>query len=193
MDGLETLRHMKERDAGCRVIMVTAYASVELAVDAMKLGATDFLRKPMTPEMLRNAVTAALAKPAALATPPSSKEEEAAPAIPNISRVTFNGFRFWADPDPRTPGFDPRSRRLIVADPDGEQHHVQVVFDGTSVALLERRAERALPPDSNFWQALAEHCLNAFLWNEAAVPPSGRLTVEPSAIDLDAVRMAKRW
>jgi two-component system sensor histidine kinase KdpD len=32
--------------------MVTAFASVELAVEAMKLGATDFVRKPMTPDMV---------------------------------------------------------------------------------------------------------------------------------------------
>jgi FixJ family two-component response regulator len=45
-----------------RVIMMTAFASIDLAVDAMKLGASDFVRKPMTPEILRNAVAAALAK-----------------------------------------------------------------------------------------------------------------------------------
>src|SRR4030095_1817600 len=62
MDGLETLKHVKKRDAAARVIMATAYASIELAVDAMKLGATDFVRKTMTPEILRNAVAAALSK-----------------------------------------------------------------------------------------------------------------------------------
>jgi FixJ family two-component response regulator len=33
------------------VLLVTAFASVELAVDAMKLGATDFLRKPMREDL----------------------------------------------------------------------------------------------------------------------------------------------
>ena len=61
IDGLQTLKRLKERRAGGCVIMVTAFASIELAVDAMKLGATDFLRKPMTPETLRAAVAAALA------------------------------------------------------------------------------------------------------------------------------------
>ncbi len=42
IDGLETLRQIKERQPNARVIMSTAYASIELAVDAMKLGATDF-------------------------------------------------------------------------------------------------------------------------------------------------------
>src|SRR3982750_4639609 len=46
MDGLETLEQIKERDSAARVIMVTAYASIELAADAMKAGALDFVRKP---------------------------------------------------------------------------------------------------------------------------------------------------
>src|SRR6059036_91391 len=61
IDGLEVLRRMKERAPTARVIMVTAFASIELAVEAMKLGATDFMRKPMTPEILRSAVAAAIA------------------------------------------------------------------------------------------------------------------------------------
>src|SRR6476469_55729 len=83
MDGLETLRRMKLQRADAVVIMVTAYATIELAVDAMKLGATDFVRKPMTPEILRNAVAAALAKQprvsAALVAP--SRESSAEPLI----------------------------------------------------------------------------------------------------------------
>ena len=54
---------MQEGAPTARVIMVTAFASIELAVEAMKLGATDFMRKPMTPDILRNTVAAALAKP----------------------------------------------------------------------------------------------------------------------------------
>src|SRR5215203_3688156 len=87
MDGLETLRHINERDATARVIMATAYASIELAVDAMKLGATDFVRKPMTPEILRNAVAAALAKQPRVTAPdaPTSAEISAEPLIQIIT------------------------------------------------------------------------------------------------------------
>src|SRR6185369_2755380 len=52
MDGLVTLRQIKTQNNDARVVMATAYASIELAVDAMKLGATDFVRKPMTPKVL---------------------------------------------------------------------------------------------------------------------------------------------
>src|SRR3954454_104136 len=89
VDGLETLKRIKKRAPTACVVMVTAYASIELAVDAMRFGATDFLRKPMTPETLRNATAAALAsRPSpAIAAPPR-------PSGPfDITVVTMNGFQ----------------------------------------------------------------------------------------------------
>src|SRR5882672_4921802 len=60
MEGTEVLRRITVLAPSAGVVMMTAFASVELAVEAMKLGATDFLRKPMTPEVVRNSVAAAL-------------------------------------------------------------------------------------------------------------------------------------
>ncbi|HYV00333.1 MAG TPA: response regulator, partial [Pyrinomonadaceae bacterium] len=91
MDGLETLRHIKNRQPEARVIMATAYASIELAVDAMKLGATDFVRKPMTPEIVRNAVSAALAKQQRVHEAMTPSKTEVA-AQPLIQIITMNGF-----------------------------------------------------------------------------------------------------
>jgi len=46
LDGVEVLRRMKEEDALLPVVMVTATQSVKTAVDAMKLGAFDYITKP---------------------------------------------------------------------------------------------------------------------------------------------------
>ena len=62
MDGLETLKQIRRRTPDAAVVMATAFGSIELAVDAMKAGATDFLKKPSTPDTLRGAVLAAIAK-----------------------------------------------------------------------------------------------------------------------------------
>ena len=52
MDGVEVLQKAKERFEDINVIMMTAYATVETAVDAMKIGALDYLVKPFDPETL---------------------------------------------------------------------------------------------------------------------------------------------
>ncbi len=52
MDGLEVLRRSKEIQKDAAVIIMTAYATVETAVNAMKLGAFDYLVKPFDPEEL---------------------------------------------------------------------------------------------------------------------------------------------
>jgi len=46
MDGLEVLRRLKKIDPGAMVIIITAYASVESAISAMKSGAFDYIQKP---------------------------------------------------------------------------------------------------------------------------------------------------
>lgn len=47
MDGLELLKNVKDIAPSTKVIMMTAYASVDTAVEAMKEGASDYIRKPM--------------------------------------------------------------------------------------------------------------------------------------------------
>ena len=53
MDGLQLLEAMRDRDVRSPVVIITAYADVPNAVKAMKLGAIDFLQKPVTPGQLR--------------------------------------------------------------------------------------------------------------------------------------------
>jgi DNA-binding response OmpR family regulator len=53
MNGLELLRSLRELRPETAVVILTAYGSVARAVDAMKLGAVDFLEKPFDPQALR--------------------------------------------------------------------------------------------------------------------------------------------
>src|SRR5215813_3181855 len=46
LDGLETLRRLRRLDARLPVIMMTAYGTTQAAIEAMKLGAYDYLLKP---------------------------------------------------------------------------------------------------------------------------------------------------
>ncbi|HEY2402481.1 MAG TPA: response regulator, partial [Steroidobacteraceae bacterium] len=60
MNGHELLRHIKDRDPGIMVILMTAYATVENAVAVMKAGAYDYLTKPFTLDQVEHAVERAL-------------------------------------------------------------------------------------------------------------------------------------
>ena len=56
MNGLALLRNIKHRYANLPVLLMTAYATIDDAVQAMRDGATDYLSKPFAPEVLLNLV-----------------------------------------------------------------------------------------------------------------------------------------
>jgi two-component system response regulator HydG len=58
--GVEVLRQVRELDPDCPAMIITAFGTVETAVEAMKLGAFDFLIKPFAPEVVRLKVERAL-------------------------------------------------------------------------------------------------------------------------------------
>ncbi len=62
ISGMDVLEAAQRIDANLLVIVITGYATVELAVEAMKKGAYDFIPKPFTPDQLRIVVQRALDK-----------------------------------------------------------------------------------------------------------------------------------
>jgi len=57
MNGLDIVKAAKEKNAECTVIVITAYATVETAIAALKLGAYDYLTKPFSPDKLLSMLT----------------------------------------------------------------------------------------------------------------------------------------
>ncbi len=59
MDGIEVLERVMERNPETRVIMITGYATVEMAREAEAKGAFDFIAKPFKPQELRDVIAKA--------------------------------------------------------------------------------------------------------------------------------------
>jgi len=57
MDGMDVLRRVVEIRPDIRIIIITAHGTIESAVEAMKLGAVDFIQKPFAPKEIREIVT----------------------------------------------------------------------------------------------------------------------------------------
>lgn len=99
-EGFEALARFIERDPEAVVVMITAHGGVQIAVDAMKRGATDFVSKPWSNERLlatvrtaaalrqsRNAVSTERQKVVAAATPAAGSETPLLGDSPAIQRV----------------------------------------------------------------------------------------------------------
>jgi DNA-binding response OmpR family regulator len=64
IDGMEVLRQIKNDWPKTRVIIITAHGTIEFAVEAMKLGAADFIQKPFSPSEIRELATQVLEREA---------------------------------------------------------------------------------------------------------------------------------
>jgi DNA-binding NtrC family response regulator len=98
MDGLELLEVMRDKNIQTPAVIITAYGDVPNAVKAMKLGAIDFLAKPVTPDQLRTLLNEVIERHA----PPQDRKSSAPKykAEPNIhllaAKRTINNREFDA-------------------------------------------------------------------------------------------------
>ena len=121
LDGIETLRHLREVGDTTPVVIVTAHGDVPDVVAAMKLGAIDYLQKPMTPDALRGVVSEVLerhgvsrnevvAKPPALAGNAARFAEKLTRAKRAVNRLEFDEAGFFLD---QALEINPRSAEVV--------------------------------------------------------------------------------
>ena len=155
MDGIETLRQMLRRAPAATVIMVTAFGSIELAVDAMKAGARDFLKKPLTPALLRDACLprcqnalnrAKTPRPVADTLPPP-------PIAAGSQEVwTVNGFFIRALP-PADASSDNEHRFLVRHAGRGPQGEVLVTISAAEVSRICQAQRTSVATGQSFLAA----------------------------------------
>ena len=56
VDGMQVLQQLKASAVAAEVVIITGYSTVESAVEAMKLGAADYVCKPFSPDQLKMVV-----------------------------------------------------------------------------------------------------------------------------------------
>jgi len=86
-DGLKVLREATAQNPKFKGVIITAYPSVETAVEAMKIGAVSYIVKPFAPDALEKAIEEVLGPVQAEVKPKEGNAEEAAAEIPVAGEV----------------------------------------------------------------------------------------------------------
>jgi len=137
MDGITLLKQLKLYDPGAVVIIMTAYASTESAISALKFGAFDYLQKPFKVDELMQALKRGMEFRRTVA------ERELAGSAPAIKAGDFEA---------RLPGSSPKTKRLIAQLKKLATAHTPVLISGELGSGHEIAAEllhaAGTPPDS---------------------------------------------
>ena len=138
MDGITLLKQLKLFDPGAVIIIMTAYASTESAIQALKFGAFDYLQKPFKVEELMQTLKRSLEFRRI------SDERESSAGAPPSARA--------GDFEARFPGDSPKIKRLLAQLKKLSTAHTPVLLTGELGSGHEIAAElvhaAGAPPDS---------------------------------------------
>ena len=169
MVGLDVLREIRRRDPAARIVLFTAFATIGLASDAIKAGATDFLRKPFSTDALRSTVEATLSRPRQ-----SGRTEtvEDAPAAPSKA-YSFNGYQFWALPleDSDAPPAFAVYRVFTLRGPSGESGRCTVGLTPHVQEQVHSITRKVHAPEEKLWDVVCANVLFRTLSDAPAMPP----------------------
>lgn len=182
MPGSEVQREIFRRRPNTHLILITAFGTIDLALDAIQAGASDFLRKPFTAETLRLAVKSALERE------PSSQSVPVGMVCREFTRTTINGFSFELDNQSVENHGDGITCVFDVHRADDPTQRVRVVLPAYVMELVKAYSDsEQVPGGQRFWTAMCEESLANYLWQNAEVPSDGVLRIEDLSTSL------QRW
>ncbi len=92
-DGLEVLKEATAQNPKLREIIITAYPSVETAVEAMKIGAVDYIVKPFTPDTLEKSIQGVRGPVQVKLKPKAATEAAVVEEVGKVRNLVFAKFR----------------------------------------------------------------------------------------------------
>lgn len=173
IDGLDVLKLMRLTAPKAKIIMITAFGTMDLIMDAISAGANNLLRKPFTVSVLRSVVDSAL-KQNYKATDP---EEIGAQGI-SFEFTTLNGFRIDSKKGEGLELGGITLYNFIVHSPSGDTRAVTVRIPVYINELVKAHTGReVMPGGARFLHAFAEEVLANYVWQHAELPEDGQIVV----------------
>ncbi|CAN5535884.1 hypothetical protein BH11ARM2_BH11ARM2_30480 [soil metagenome] len=183
MPGIEVQKVIFSRNPQVRLIVITAFGTIDLAVETIREGASDFLRKPFTAETLRAAVRSALDRPL-------RKAGECQPVgmvCREFTRTTINGYSFELESETIDDRIGDIACEFEVHRSD-EESRINVVLPAYVQELVKAYTDsESVPGGMRFWHAMCEEALANYLWQNASPPEGQTLRIDDLSTSL------QRW
>jgi CheY-like chemotaxis protein len=183
MPGIEVQKEIYRRNSQARLILITAFGTIDLALQAIQSGASDFLRKPFTSETLKLSVESALCR--------CVKAKGAVPVgvvCKEFTRTTFNGFSFELEHEHVDDHIGDVCCEFAVHRAKEPPVLVKVLLPAFVMELVKAHTDsERVPGGHQFWIVMCEETLANYLWQNAAPPEDRVIRIE----DLNA--NLQRW
>lgn len=173
IQGTDVLQSMMKTNPEAKVVLISAHGTMDLAIEAMHAGASDFLRKPFSAVTLRNAVQATLERPKS-----SDSAVPVAQVCREFTRSSVNGFSIDFDREAEDESNHQRTFIFNVSAAGGSPEEVEVILPCYITELVLAYADTENPPgEKRFWHVFCEEALAAHLWDHAALPDGKSLVI----------------
>ncbi|MEZ0326659.1 MAG: response regulator [Fimbriimonas sp.] len=174
LTGIDVLREIFKRNPESKLILITAFGTIDSALEAIQAGASDFLRKPFTADTLRTAVKSALERPEG-----GMQSFPVGMVCREFTHANINGFTFELEKEDYDEGSGDIVCIFQVSKADAPAERVRVLLPAYVMELVMAYSDtEEMPCGARFWQALTEEALANYLWQNAELPDNNVLRIE---------------
>jgi DNA-binding response OmpR family regulator len=170
MNGLELEQAVLALKPDVKVILISGFGGIEMALDAMNRGAADFLRKPFSPEALRSAVKNAV-ESAGVSSPICTVSRE-------FSHTNINGFSFELVETRHDETYGDFEYTFELQRGKEDPRRMKIQLPAYSQELIKAHIDSDTVPCGNrFYEAFCEEKLANVLANEG-IPSNTTLVID---------------
>jgi CheY-like chemotaxis protein len=170
MTGIDLEAEILRRDPTAKVLLISGYGGIETALEALNKGAMDFLRKPFTPEALRDSVRSALER--------DRKQSPVTAVCREFSRQSLNGTSFELKEKEYDEQFGDLTCKFEVTTPTGIRT-LAVIMPAYVQELIKAYIDSEdVPCGGRFFEAICEETVSNELKANNGVPQRSKIVIE---------------
>lgn len=170
MSGIELEAEILRRDPTAKVLLISGYGGIETALEALNKGAMDFLRKPFTPDALRDSVRSALER--------DRKQSPVTAVCREFSRQSLNGTSFELKDKEYDEQFGDLTCKFEVTTPTGIRSLVVVMPAYVQELIKAYIDSEDVPCGGRFFEAICEETVANELKANNGIPQKSKIVIE---------------